>query len=237
MIPRNIDVANRNSEGIYFAMNFLRQQNMRVSGEKINENEISAENKKVVVIGGGDTGSDCVGTAIRQNASSVTQLEIMPKPPLERSDSTPWPLWPYKLRTSSSHKEGCRRVWSIMTTGFESLEGKVIKVNTVKVEWKLSEEGAPVSFEKIEGSESSIKADLVLLAMGFTGAEKSDITKQLEVQFTKRGNIEISDAGQVKCKSDKVFAAGDAASGASLVVRAMQSGVELAQTINDFLQK
>ena len=237
MIPRNIDVANRDSEGIYFAMNFLRQQNMRVSGEKINENEISAENKKVVVIGGGDTGSDCVGTAIRQNASSVTQLEIMPKPPLERSNSTPWPLWPYKLRTSSSHKEGCRRVWSIMTTGFESIEGKVVKVNTVKVEWKLSEEGAPVSFEKIEGSESSIKADLVLLAMGFTGAEKSDITKQLEVQFTKRGNIEISDAGQVKCKSDKVFAAGDAANGASLVVRAMQSGVELAQTINDFLQK
>jgi glutamate synthase (NADPH) small chain len=238
MVPRNLEAPGRNLDGIHYAMDFLRQQNCRIENEEFSKKEITATDKNVIVIGGGDTGSDCVGTSIRQDATSITQLEIMPKPPIKRDSSTPWPLWPYKLRTSSSHKEGCRRVWNIMTTGFEASEdGKVTKINTVKVEWKFTDEGVPASFEKIPGSESSLKADLILLAMGFTGAEPSKLMEQLNVSFDKRGNISIDEKGNVKCKANNVFAAGDAASGASLVVRAMHSGCQLAETISNFLCK
>ena len=237
MLPRELNVPGKNLGGVHYAMDFLSQQNRRVSNEEITDNEISAKDKNVIVIGGGDTGSDCVGTSIRQGAVSVTQLEIMPKPPIDRHQSTPWPLWPYKLRTSSSHNEGCKRVWNIMTTDFKGREGgNVTTVNTADVKWKHNEEGIPVSFKKVTDSENSLDADLVLIAMGFTGAEYSNLMKQLQVLFDKIGNVEVDGSGKVNCKTENIFAAGDVASGPSLVVRAMHSGCLLAETVNSYLK-
>ena len=236
LIPRELNIAGRELKGVYYAMEFLSQQNRRIANETITKSEISAKGKKVVVIGGGDTGSDCVGTSIRQGAISVTQIEIMPKPPIDRHESTPWPLWPYKLRNSSSHKEGCRRIWSVMTTNFEdSNNNNIGTVNTVNVEWEYNEEGIPVSFKKIPGSEKSIKADLVLIAMGFVGSERSTLSEQLKITFDKRGNIITNEDSKVNCKSERVFAAGDTASGASLVAKAIYSGSQAAENINNFL--
>ena len=177
---RDLPVPGRNLKGIHFAMDFLSQQNKRNNNEEVTDLDILAKNKHVVVIGGGDTGSDCVGTSIRQNAASVTQIEIMPKPPEDRTDSTPWPLWPYQLRTSSSHKEGCKRSWNVMTKNFEEENGKIKKINAVKVEWEMSDEGMPVKFKEVPGSEFSLDADLVFLSMGFTGPEKSPILSQFD---------------------------------------------------------
>ncbi|MCF7792170.1 MAG: glutamate synthase subunit beta [Victivallales bacterium] len=235
-VPRNLDVPGRQLQGIYYAMDFLKQQNQIIGEETFPEERINAENKKVVVIGGGDTGSDCVGTAIRQNAASVTQLEIMPMPPRERSESTPWPLWPYKLRTSSSHEEGCNRIWNTMTTGFEGSGKNVSKVNTVKVEWNMSKEGRPLSPEVIPGTKSSIETDLVLIAMGFTGVKYSKLINQLGCEIDSNSNLKTENSGKVLCKSDNVFSAGDAVSGASLVVSAMNSGTLLAEKIDNFLK-
>lgn len=235
--PRDLKIAGRELNGIYFAMDFLSQQNKQIANEEFSEKTISARNKNVVVIGGGDTGSDCVGTSIRQKARSVTQLEIMPKPPEERHPDTPWPLWPYKLRTSSSHKEGCKRIWSILSESFEGdKNNNVVKINTVKVNWTFNNEGMPKSFEKASNSESNIKADLVLLAMGFTGPKRTFLMEQLGASFTKRGNVEIEGNGQIKGSSDKVFAVGDVASGASLVLKAMNSGAQIAEQIDNYLK-
>ena len=231
--PRDLPVPGRDLNGIHFAMDFLGQQNRINSGEKLVGKKISAKGKNVVVIGGGDTGSDCVGTSIRQGAESVTQIEIMPEPPNKRCESTPWPEWPYQVRTSTSHKEGCERIWSVKTVDFAGKGGKVKKINTLGVEWSFNEQGAPASMKDVPGSEKEVPADLVFLAMGFTGIVKKGLTTALKLSFDKRGNLEVNDKGMTSRKG--VFAAGDAASGASLVVRAISAGRELAQNINDFL--
>ncbi|MCP4179052.1 MAG: glutamate synthase subunit beta [bacterium] len=233
--PRDLNIPGKMFNNIYFALDFLSMQNKEVSDEKISEEKISVTNKKVVVIGGGDTGSDCVGTSNRQRAASVTQIEIMPEPPKNRSEGTPWPEWSYKLRTSSSHREGCERLWSVMSKSFEGADGKVTKINAVKVEWELSEKGLPVSMKEIPGTEFSIQADVVFLSMGFTGPEKMDILKQLEVEQDKRTNVIVNELGNTGLEN--VFATGDIVSGASLVVRAFEAGKISAKHIDNYLSK
>ncbi|QSH42208.1 glutamate synthase subunit beta [Lentisphaerota bacterium ZTH] len=231
-IPRDLPVPGRELDGIHFAMDYLKQQNQRVSGEPVAGKDILAAGKKVVVIGGGDTGSDCVGTAIRQGAESVTQLEIMPRPPEERDEATPWPQWPYKLRTSSSHKEGCQRMWNILTESFSG-NGNVQRVNAVKVDWDVID-GRPVNMRQLKDSGFTLNADLVLLAMGFVGAQKYGCADQFGVKLDQRGNVKVDDDGRTS--EDRVFAAGDIASGPSLVVRAIDAGRILAETVNDYLK-
>ena len=213
---RDLKIPGRELHGIHLALEYLGGQNRALGGE-IAANPINANGKHVLVIGGGDTGSDCVGTAIRQGAASVTQIEIMPKPPEERSTSTPWPLWPYMLRTSSSHKEGCERRWNLNSLHFigkDSVEG--VEVETV--EWEFSPEGRPLKFAPKPGTKEILKADLVFLAMGFTGVPQDHpIVAQLKLAQTPRTAL-ISDPARNIC------CVGDCASGASLVVRALASG-------------
>ncbi|MFA7231701.1 MAG: glutamate synthase subunit beta [Victivallaceae bacterium] len=232
--PRDLPVPGRELDGIHFAMDFLHQQNCRVSGETFNGLEITAKGKKVVVIGGGDTGSDCVGTSLRQGAISVIQIEIMPKPPEERACSTPWPQWPYQLRTSSSHKEGCERMWDVMTKSFSG-KGKVEQVSVAKVKWTLDVSGRPLKPVEIPESEFNLEADLVLLAMGFVGSQKYGAIDQLDVKLDIRGNVIVDSSG--KTSVDGIFAAGDVASGPSLVVRAIAAGRTLADTVNLYLNQ
>ena len=214
-------------------MDFLIQQNKEVNGEDITEEKISAKNKKVIIIGGGDTGSDCVGTSVRQNAESVIQIEIMPKPPEARSCGTPWPDWPYKLRTSSSQKEGCERLWNIMTKSFEGKNGKLKKINMVKVEWEMSKDGLPVSMKEIPGSEFSLNVDIIFLSMGFTGPEKISLLEQFNAVYDERGNLSVDEKGSIG--NEKIFAAGDIVSGPSLVVRALEAGKQAAEDIDEYL--
>ncbi|UDQ96728.1 glutamate synthase subunit beta [Lentisphaerota bacterium WC36G] len=231
-LPEN--VVGRNAKGVEYAMDFLTQQNCRVSGEKVAGDELLAIDKNIVVIGGGDTGSDCVGTSNRQGAKSVTQIEIMPCPPETRDASTPWPEWPYMLRTSSSHKEGCERMWDVLTKEVVTNdEGHVTALNCAKVEWKI-ENGRPVSFTEVEGSEFQLKADLVLLAMGFVGPEKVGSIDDLGLNLDPRGNIVVNENGMTS--AEKVFAAGDIVSGASLVVRAIKAGKDMAIDVDNYLK-
>jgi glutamate synthase (NADPH/NADH) small chain len=231
--PRDLPIPGRDLEGIHFAMDFLHQQNCRNSGEPVKAAEILATGKKVVVIGGGDTGSDCVGTSIRQGAASVMQIEIMPKPPEGRSTSTPWPQWPYQLRTSSSHKEGCERRWNVASKSFTG-NGKVEQLKVIDVEWSLNN-GLPSKLNEVAGSESIIEADLVLLAMGFVGPADKAIYDAASLTYDKRGNIAVDDCGMTAL--DAVFAAGDIVSGPSLVVRGIAAGRKLAETVNNYLQR
>ena len=213
---RDLKIPGRELRGIHLALEYLVGQNRALCGE-IAANPIDAHGKRVLVIGGGDTGSDCVGTAIRQGASRVTQIEIMPKPPEERSASTPWPEWPYQLRTSSSHKEGCERRWNLNSLRFVG-EGKVAGVEVETVEWQFSPEGRPLKFAAKSGTKETIAADLVFLAMGFTGVPKeSPIVSQLRLLQTPRTAL-IADPTR------NIYCVGDCASGASLVVRALASG-------------
>jgi glutamate synthase (NADPH/NADH) small chain len=232
--PRGLAVPGREMHGIYFAMEYLHQQNALLGGEAIHGDHIHAKGKRVVVIGGGDTGSDCVGTAIRHGASSVTQLEIMPQPPETRHSSTPWPLWPYSVRHSSSHKEGCERMWSVLTKSFTG-DKSVKQVNLVRLEWENDNLGRPAKMKEIANSGFSLDADLVLLAMGFTGVKRFGAVEQFGVKIDQRGNV-ITDA-QGQTSEAAIFAAGDIASGASLVVRAIAAGRKLADSIDAFLHK
>ena len=231
--PRDLNIPGRNFDGIHFAMDFLRQQNMRVSREYIGEKDILATGKKVLVIGGGDTGSDCIGTSARQKAASITQIEILPKPPENRPDYTPWPNWPYILRTSSSHREGCERHWSILTKSFEGQNGKVIGANVAFVEWETDILGKPLKMKEIQGSDFFIPADLVLIAMGFTGPSKNGLLADIGIHFSEKGNIVVDENNMTSEKG--YFAAGDIVSGASLVVRAMASARKTAENINEYL--
>lgn len=236
MIPRDLPVEGREHEGTYFAMDFLKQQNKVIRGEVFNDDEkISAKGKKVLVIGGGDTGSDCVGTSIRQGAASVTQIEIMPKPPVEREDNNPWPYWPNTLRTSSSHKEGCERRWSLATKKILAEGGKVKGAQVVTVEWTKNDKGAWV-MKEVPGTEEVIECELILLSMGFVHAEHEGLVKGLDVELDQRGNVKSEDKMH-KTSVAKVFAAGDANEGASLVVRAIASGRQAAIEMIDYLQK
>lgn len=231
--PRDLKAPGRELDGIHFAMDFLWQQNCLASCEAFDSAQLSASGRKVLVIGGGDTGSDCVGTSIRQGAKSVAQIEIMPMPPETRHSSTPWPSWPYQLRSSSSHKEGCERLWSVATKSFEGKDGKLKRVNLVKVEWETDPSGRPSRMKELPGSEFAIEADLALLAMGFVGPERDGILSQFGVEFDKRGNI-VVDAAMMTSKKG-VFAAGDAVSGPSLVVRAIAAGRKLASSVDTYL--
>ncbi len=217
---RDLNIPGRELSGIHLALEFLSGQNRALTGE-LPKLPVSAAGKRVLVIGGGDTGSDCVGTAIRQGAKSVEQIEIMPKPPDTRSASTPWPLWPYQLRTSSSHKEGCQRRWNLNSLQFIGNGGKVSGVEVETVEWAFTPTGKPTGFTSVPGTRETIEADLVLLAMGFTGVPKAHpIVEQLGLELTPRTAI-ISDPGK------RIFAVGDCATGASLVVRAIADGKNL----------
>ena len=236
-VPRNLEVKGRNLKGIHFAMDFLSQQNDMVSGKTISKDIlISAKGKKVLVIGGGDTGSDCVGTSNRQGATSVHQLELLPQPPVNENKQLTWPNWPMKLRTSTSHQEGCERQWSILTKSFEGNEnGEVTKLICVEVEWKKSEDGSMKMIE-VEDSEFKIEADLVLLAMGFVHPIHEGLVDNLSLKLDERGNVEADEIG-FKTSSDKVFVAGDCRRGQSLVVWAISEGRKCAERIDNFLKE
>ncbi|MDA0240451.1 MAG: glutamate synthase subunit beta, partial [Proteobacteria bacterium] len=233
--PRDLEVPGRDLDGVHFAMDFLTQQNRRVSGEQIiNNREISASGKHVVVIGGGDTGSDCVGTSFRQGALSVTQLEIMPKPPEHENKDLTWPLWPLKLRTSSSHLEGAERDWAVTTTEFVGQGGKVTTMNCARVEWVQSDDGR-MQMQQVEGSDFPLKADLVLLALGFVHPVQEGMLRDLEVELDGSGNV-LADTDQYQTSVPKVFAAGDMRRGQSLVVWAIREGRQCARAVDEFLQ-
>jgi len=231
-VPRDLPIPGRDLKGIHFAMEFLTQQNRRVSGEVFTENnEISATDKNVFVIGGGDTGSDCVGTSNRHRAKSVTQIELMSKPPTERGENDPWPLWPMILRTSSSHEEGVDRDWAVLTKEFLGDEdGNLRAVKVVKIEWKVNEEGRTY-FEEIPGTEKEMPCELALLAIGFMHTDPTGAIEQLALELDSRGNIQAEE-GKYQTSNPKVFAAGDARRGQSLVVWAISEGREAARAVD-----
>jgi glutamate synthase (NADPH) small chain len=226
--PRDLEVQGRELSGIHFAMDFLTQQNKRVAGDTVpDEGAILATGKDVIVIGGGDTGSDCIGTSHRQGAKSVTSFEIMPRPPEERAGSTPWPLWPLQLRTSSSHEEGGNRDWSVSTERVSGENGKITKLHCVRVELKGGK------FERVAGSEFEIPADLVLLAMGFVHPEHPGIVEGLGLTINARGNVQVDENFATNQKG--VFAAGDCQRGQSLVVWAIAEGRKAARAADLYL--
>jgi glutamate synthase (NADPH/NADH) small chain len=227
--PRDLKIPGRELKGIHFAMEFLPLNNKRNAGDTIAEDQwISAEGKNVIIIGGGDTGADCLGTSHRHKAKSIRQFEIMPLPPSQRAESTPWPLWPLMLREESSHEEGGQRHWSILTTAFlGDDQGRVRALKAVQV-------GPPPKFEPIAGSEHVFEADLVLLAMGFTGPVKNGLLEQLNVELDARGNVKADE--NFMSSVPGVFAAGDVRRGQSLVVWAMAEGRKAAEGINNYLK-
>jgi glutamate synthase (NADPH/NADH) small chain len=221
--PRDLPVPGRDLEGVHFAMDFLPQQNRRVSGEPIGTNEpILASGKHVVVIGGGDTGSDCIGTSVRQGALSVTQLEIMPKPPVKEDKALVWPLWPLKLRTSSSHEEGAERDFAVMTSEFTGANGRVKSLKCVRVDDRM---------QPVPGSEFELKADLVLLAMGFVNPVHEGMVESLKVGLDARKNV-AANTNDYRTSVEKVYAAGDMRRGQSLVVWAIREGRQAAHAID-----
>jgi len=229
---RDLPVPGRELKGIHFAMEFLPQQNHVVAGERV-PGQITATGKHVVVIGGGDTGSDCVGTSNRQGAASVTQFELLAQPPETENKPLVWPYWPIKLRTSSSHEEGVERDWSVATKRFEGANGRVEKIIAVRVEWKKDASGA-MKMVELPGSEFVIPADLVLFAMGFTGPVASGLLEQFGVEFDARSNVK-ADTEDYRTSVPKVFAAGDVRRGQSLVVWAIREGRQCARSIDEFL--
>ena len=234
--PRDLNVPGRDLKGISFAMDYLTHQNKRVSGERVDSSEwITAEGKTVVVIGGGDTGSDCLGTALRQGAKKVSQLEILPEPPADRSESTPWPMWPLMLRKTHAHEEGGETLWSVMTKKFIGEEGILKKLLCAEVEWVAPEEGKPpVPVEKA-GTEFEVEADMVLLAMGFVGPGKNRLIDELGIELDSQGNVK-ADANHMTIR-EGLFVAGDMTTGQSLVVRAMGDGRKAAHGIMAYLDK
>jgi len=226
---RDLPVPGRELDGVHFAMEFLPQQNKVVAGDKL-KGQIRAEGKHVIVIGGGDTGSDCVGTSNRHGASSVTQFELMPMPPEEEDRPLTWPYWPYKLRTSSSHEEGCQREFAIATKEFVGMNGKLTGLKTVHLEWKVGK------MSEIPGTEKEVPADLVLLAMGFT-APVGSVLEAFGVERDNRGNAKAATdfIGGYETNVPKVFAAGDMRRGQSLVVWAIREGRQAARAVDEFL--
>jgi len=231
-VPRDLPVPGRELNGVHYAMEFLPQQNRVVAGDLL-DNQIMATGKHVVVIGGGDTGSDCVGTSNRHGAASVTQFELMPMPPEEEDRPLTWPDWPIKLRTSSSHDEGCERDWSVTTKRFEGSNGKVEKLIAARVEWSRNPDGR-MEMKDIPDSEFEIKADLVLLAMGFVNPVHEGVVTEMGVALDARGNVQAN-TDEYKTSKDKVFVAGDMRRGQSLVVWAIREGRQCARSIDEFL--
>ncbi len=231
--PRDINPKGRELKGIYFAMDFLSQQNKIIMDESaVNSERITAKDKHVLVIGGGDTGSDCVGTSVRQGAVKITQIEILPKPPAGKNPATPWPeSYPNILKTSSSHEEGCERRWMLNTIEFKGQNGTVNEVVVEKIDWQKSEDGRMMMVAS--GNIETIKADIVFLALGFVHPVHEGLLDELGVAYDPRGNVAVNKNNQSSVS--KVFAAGDASLGASLVVKAIASGRKVAEDINRIL--
>ena len=232
--PRDLGVPGRDLDGVHYAMDFLAQQNKRIAGEDVTDNRtILAGGKHVVVIGGGDTGSDCVGTSIRQGAASVTQLEVMPKPPEMEDKALSWPNWPLKLRTSSSHLEGADRDWSVATKAFTGDDGRVTGLELVRNEWKQNENGQ-FSMAELPATKFHLKADLVLLAMGFIHPKPAGLLDELSIALDERGNVK-ADETSYKTSRKNVFVAGDMRRGQSLVVWAIKEGRRAARAVDEHL--
>ena len=227
-LPRDLPIENRDANGVHFAMEFLSQCNSRIEGEVIpKEKEILATDKHIVVIGGGDTGSDCVGNSVRQNAASITQIELMPKAPLERTDEMPWPLYPRVFKLSTSQAEGCEMDFNILSKSFiKDDKGNVTGINCVKIEW-----GAK-GFTEIEGTDFVLKADLIFLAMGFLGPEQTGMIEELSLETDERSNIATK---EYATSIEGVFSAGDMRRGQSLVVWAIYEGRECAIAVDEYL--
>jgi glutamate synthase (NADPH/NADH) small chain len=235
--PRNLEIEGRSLSGIHFAMDFLRQQNKRIAGDSEElaapEGTISAKGKHVVVIGGGDTGSDCIGTSIRQGAASVTQLEILPRPPEREDKGLTWPDWPLKLRTSSSQEEGCERDWSVLTKRAIGADGRVEALECVRIEWVKDANGA-MRMQEVADSAFKLKADLVLLAMGFLGPVPNGLLEQSRVARDGRGNVKAN-VTDYKTSESKIFACGDMRRAQSLVVWAIREGRQCARAVDEYL--
>jgi len=227
---RDFSVPGRELEGIHLAMDYLEQQNRRIAGEQIPpEQAIDARGKRVVVIGGGDTGADCVGTANRQQAAEIYQLEILPEPPADNNPETPWPMWPNILRSSSSHEEGCIRHWSVMTRAFSGENGRVKKLHAVKVEFDAKNG----RFIELPGTHFELDVDLVILAMGFLHPVHDGLLKELGLALNERGNVVVDN--DFMSSEEGIFSAGDMVKGASLVVHAIYQGRQAARGIDKFL--
>jgi len=232
--PRDLPVPGRELDGIHYAMEFLSQQNDRNAGIEIPaDRAISAEGRHVIVIGGGDTGSDCVGTSARQGAASVTQFELLAKPPEKEDKAVTWPNWPMKLRSSTSHEEGCEREWSVMTKAFTGANGKVERLQGVRLDWAAGDDGR-MQMSEIPDSEFEKKADLVLLAMGFVHPVAEGLLEQLGVELDRRGNVNATES-DYKSSIERVFVAGDMRRGQSLVVWAIREGRQCARSIDQYL--
>ena len=235
--PRDLDVPNRGLAGIHYAMDFLTQQNKRDAGDDeataAPDGTITAKGKHVVVIGGGDTGSDCIGTSLRQGAASVTQIEIMPKPPVKENKALVWPDWPTKLRSSHAHEEGCERDWAVNTKDAIGVDGRVTALDCVRIDWVKGPDGR-MQMRDIPGSAFQLKADLVLLAMGFLGPHRRTLLEQAEVELDQRGNV-AANTVDYRTSRDKLFAAGDMRRGQSLVVWAIREGRQCARAVDLFL--
>jgi len=233
-IPRNLTIPGRELKGVHFAMEFLKQQNKRVANISFTDDDILATEKNIVVIGGGDTGSDCVGTSNRHKAGSVTQFELMPMPPAERNKVMPWPTYPMLLKTTSSHEEGCNRKWAVSTKAFVGdEEGKLKAVRLVDLEWKIIDD-KPAQFIEVPGSEREIPCELALLAMGFVNPQYEGVIEELELELDERGNVRASEKNY-QTNIAKIFTAGDMRRGQSLVVWAIKEGRDCAEKVDEFL--
>jgi len=243
--PRDLNIPGRELNGVYYAMQFLKQQNKRVAGKdplanadiesNIFHEELKATGKNVVVIGGGDTGSDCVGTSNRHGAVSVTQFELLPKPSASRTPYMPWPTYPMTLKTSSSHEEGAERHWAIATKSFvDDGNGNLKALKIVDLEWKITEDGRPASFVEVVGSEREIPCELALLAMGFVHPQHEGMLEEIGVELDERGNVKATEK-EYQSNISKIFACGDMRRGQSLVVWAISEGRECARQVDEFL--
>lgn len=234
-VPRDLTVPGRESRGVHFAMDFLKQHNKQVAGLTQSGPRISARDKHVLVIGGGDTGSDCVGTANRQGALSVTQLELMFQPPVSRTEAMPWPTFPMLLKTTSSHQEGCARSWSVNTKEFLADDsGQVQAVRLVDLQWERDAQGRPLTFKELPDTLRELPCDLVLLAMGFVHPRHQGLLEQLDLKLDGRGNVQAEE-GVYRSSRDKIFVAGDMRRGQSLVVWAISEGRECARQVDAYL--
>lgn len=230
--PRDLTVSGRGYDNIHFAMEFLTMQNRLNAGESIDGHKtITARDKHIVVVGGGDTGSDCVGTARRQQAKSITQIEILPEPPMDRPPDTPWPMWPRTMRTSSSHEEGCKRLWGVLTKRITGVGTRVSKLHCCRVEWE--KKGQRWEMHEIENSDFELQADLVLLSMGFVHVVHEGLVKSLGLELDQRGNVEVNN---YQTSQPWVFAAGDTVTGASLIVRAIDQGRKAAEAVDRYIR-
>lgn len=234
-VPRNLTVPGREFSGVHFAMDFLKQQNQRLGGEPVTVAEIHARGKHVVVIGGGDTGSDCLGTSNRHEAASVTQFELLPQPPVQRTQDMPWPSYPMLLKTTSSHEEGANRQWAVATKAFLGNEkGELTALRIVDLQWKTRPDGSYAGFEELAGTEREIPCQLALLAMGFMHPMQEGLIQQLDVDLDERGNVKAAE-GHYQTNIPKIFTAGDMRRGQSLVVWAISEGRECARKVDEYL--